>query len=172
MENILYLIIGLSIILFFLLIILGIVIIKTSKISRDKNLRRCPTCGQILEPEWNRCPFCAEDKKENLIDKRIPDLEPIGYILVKSGNERGNIYKISKNRIKIGSGDFNDIVIKDKNVLPEHCEIELRDKKFYIKDLNSEGKTKVNGKIISESELKENDEIMISNYVFTLKVLE
>lgn len=175
MENLIYIIIGLSFILLVLFTILIILLLKNKSSLSDINLKEkvCPTCGQILEPTWVRCPFCADDIKNS--EKKletIPSIQPIGYLLIKTGPNRGDIYKISKTKITIGSGNYNDIVIHDNSVSPQHCIIEFKDNKFFVVDQNSYLGTKLNNRTIKISELSDNDEITIGTNIFVFRILE
>lgn len=69
MDLILYAIIADLIILFILFIMLIIALIgQKSPVAHthqiDPSTRRCATCGQILEQDWKRCPFCGGSEKE------------------------------------------------------------------------------------------------------------
>ncbi len=174
MNILLYGIIITASILFILVILLIISIVQSKTIRQPVAERRCPTCGQILEPEWNRCPFCAEpvEAKTYPSTETIPELPPIGYLIVKSGADRGKIYKIEKSKITIGSGNYNDIIIKDNTVSPQHAKIWMADKKFFITDIHSQAGTKVNNRVVEQTEIYDNDVITIGNNVFVFKVLE
>jgi len=85
MNYLLYGIIATASILFILIILLIITLFKTKRaVSFESTERRCPTCGQVLEPEWNRCPFCAtEIPKTYPTTETIPNLPPIGIFNYK-----------------------------------------------------------------------------------------
>ncbi|MBN1897497.1 MAG: FHA domain-containing protein [Spirochaetes bacterium] len=159
----------------FVLIILLILSLAGSKTARLKETEiRCNTCGQILEPNWNRCPFCAEVSTSKTFPstETIPDLPPVGYLIVKSGIDRGKIFKVEKDSVTIGNGNYNDVIIKDNSVSPQHARITLNNKKFSITDLNSHGGTKVNNRVTENAEIFDNDAITIGDNIFIFKILE
>lgn len=70
MDLILYAIIADLVILFVLFIMLIVTLIsQKSPLGPSRQteppVRRCATCGQILEQDWKRCPFCGGPEKEN-----------------------------------------------------------------------------------------------------------
>lgn len=65
MNYLLYAIIANVIVLFVLIIVLIIFLVR-SRCSLSTSLKkRCPTCGQILELAWKRCPFCTDMEKKS-----------------------------------------------------------------------------------------------------------
>ncbi len=178
MNYLVYGIISVASFFFILIIFLIVSLLKNRNINTYKEQYvppRCPTCGQILEPDWNRCPFCMDSLQPAKIyhtDRTTLDAVSIGYLIVKTGANRGQIYKIEKNQIQIGNGNQNDIIISDNNVSPQHAKIWLADKKFFINDLHSKNGTKVNNRIIDQGELYDNDLIDIADNFFTFKILD
>jgi len=178
-DYLLYSIIGVAAFLFILVVILIVALFRNKNIILQRAEqyvpRRCPTCGQILEPGWNRCPSCTEvvgPSKIHPAERSTPGILPIGYLLVKAGADRGRIYKIVNNSITVGSGNQNDIIINDSRISPQHLRIWSADKKFYIQDLQSEHGTKVNNRIIGQAELYDNDLIEIADNAFVFKTLD
>ncbi len=177
MDYLLLGIISVATLLFLLIALLLILLLKNKNILKPEgqsSQQRCTTCGQILEEDWMRCPFCTdstEQAKTYHIDKTIHIL-PIGYLIVKTGADRGKIYRIDKDQINIGKGNQNDIIIEDNNVSPQHAKILYTDKKFIINNLHSQEGTKVNNKLIEQIELYDNDVIEIANNFFVFKILD
>jgi len=135
---------------------------------------KCPTCGQILEPEWNRCPFCSEPLHSGQSTSREPvadNFNPIGYLMIKTGPDRGKSFRIDNNVLYIGSGNQNDIVINDNKVAQRHSKIWGANNKFFIQDLQSDQGTKVNNNFIEQVELYDNDLIEITGHFFIFKIL-
>lgn len=178
MNYLLYGIVSIATFLFVLIIILVISLLKKNDTQTGKEEyapRRCPTCGQILEGDWNRCPFCMDnlgDMKTYHTEKTIPNIMPIGYLLVKTGADRGKIYRIEENQIRIGSGNQNDIIINDENISPQHSKIHFSDNSFFINDLHSQQGTKVNNRSIDKQQLYDNDVIELANNFFVFKILD
>ncbi|MBU1077795.1 MAG: FHA domain-containing protein [Spirochaetes bacterium] len=179
MNYLLYGIIGVASFLFLLITVLVITLLKNNKTvySDDHTAppRQCPTCGQILEGDWNRCPFCMgslDNAKKQRSDKMIPHIPHIGYLIVKTGTDRGKVYCIDKNRVAIGSSNQNDIIINDDNISLQHAKIWFDNNKFYIHDLNSKTGTKVNNRFVERRELYDNDLIDLANNFFVFKILD
>ncbi len=133
--------------------------------------RRCPTCGQLLEPEWVRCPFCAEEVQKVYSPPDTHNIKPVGLLITKTGVERGNVYKIEKEMVTIGSSSSSDIVIKDDEISPHHAVLNYYNGQFLIKDISNVG-TKVNGKYIQETTLNDNDLIQIGPVEFIFKKID
>ncbi len=174
-----YGIIGVSAFLIILILTLIITLLKNRNNITERTdqyiASRCPTCGQILEHEWNRCPFCMDiiDRSRTYPDHQVvPGDIPIGYLMNKAGPERGRICKIENRPIIIGSGKENDIIINDSRISPQHLKIWPADRKFYIQDLKSGQGTRVNNRMIDQTELYDNDLIEVVNNFFIFKVLD
>lgn len=165
--------------LFILIIILIIELLKKREIAPEIMEQyvpiKCQNCGQILEADWNRCPFCMDIiEKPKIYAKQtaVPHDLPIGYLIVKTGIDRGKIYRIDNNVITIGSGNQNDIIIDDAKISPQHLKIWSSNRKFYIQDLQSQLGTRVNNRVIDKIELYDNDLIEVANNLFLFKVLD
>lgn len=174
-----YGIIVVSIFLFIFILALIITLLRNRNViiqGTEQYLpQHCNTCGQILEQDWKRCPFCMDiiDKSKGYSQgTTISGNFPIGYLMVKTGSDRGKIYKIENNSITIGSGNQNDIIINDNRVSIQHLKIWFTDRKFYVQDLKSQQGTKVNNRLIDQIELYDNDVIEAVNNVFIFKVLD
>jgi pSer/pThr/pTyr-binding forkhead associated (FHA) protein len=76
-------------------------------------------------------------------------------------------YTISKT-LSIGRQDKNGIVIKDPFISSIHAQIELRDKKSFLRDLGSKNGTFLNGNRIDNGEvlLNDGDKILIGQVEF------
>ncbi|MBE6047976.1 MAG: type VII secretion protein EssC, partial [Clostridium sp.] len=73
-------------------------------------------------------------------------------------------------KIKIGSGKNNNIIIDSKVIKKNHAEILSKNYKYFLKDLDSEYGTFLNGRQINEKvELKDNDFIILGGYKFLFK---
>ncbi|MCK4797716.1 MAG: FHA domain-containing protein, partial [Spirochaetes bacterium] len=76
----------------------------------------------------------------------------------------GKEFFIKKNIITLGRDKNNDVaIIKNSFVSRKHCQINFRDNKYFVEDLNSQNGTYVNGELIEAPvELKNNDTITLS----------
>ncbi len=182
MDYINYLWYGIIIIsgfLFILIVVLLATVFKNKSIFSQDMARytsgKCPTCGQILEQDWNRCPFCMDNLERQGIPTARGDVSgsfPIGHLIIKAGPDRGRIYKLDNRPITMGSSNQNDIIINDSSVSSRHLKIWFTDKTFFIQDLKSDQGTRVNNRVIDQVELYDNDLIEAGNYCFIFRVLE
>jgi pSer/pThr/pTyr-binding forkhead associated (FHA) protein len=179
MNYLWYGIISVSLFLILLIVILIIALFKNRNSYNSEQeqyaANRCSTCGQILDSEWSNCPFCTDElkqKENNIPPSGNTNNQPIGYLMVKSGANRGQVYKIDNSNVDIGNNNRNDIIINDARVSSQHVKIWLQDKKFFVQDLNSQAGTRVNNRVIDRMELKDNDQIDIVSNLFIFKVLE
>lgn len=87
------------------------------------------------------------------------------FLIVIKGANIGSTFVLNKvGHIIIGRGEECDFRILDLMVSRKHCQIEKRDNKFYITDLNSTNRTKLNGKVIyGGRKIKIDDIIEIGN---------
>ena len=67
--------------------------------------------------------------------------------------------------IRIGSGSFNDIVINNKEALPEHCHIIFDKEGFHVYRVNRDAVVYINGKEMENryADIKKGDEIRIGD---------
>lgn len=72
-------------------------------------------------------------------------------------------------KLLIGRRSSCDIKLDFPNVSSHHCELELRDGYWYIRDLGSSNGIKVNGERCSDSPLTPGDEISIAKHTFRIE---
>ncbi|MEE9501320.1 MAG: adenylate/guanylate cyclase domain-containing protein [Candidatus Aminicenantaceae bacterium] len=70
-------------------------------------------------------------------------------------------FPLNKDKVVIGRNEDNDIVLPDPLASRHHVQIKKEKKGYVLKDLGSHNGTKVNGKLIQEVRLKEQDKIQI-----------
>ncbi len=80
--------------------------------------------------------------------------------IVKSDGRIQN-FSIMKDVITLGRGQDNDVVLPDHSVSRNHARLTKTKKGYQIADLGSFNGTKVNGKSVQSTLLKDNDEIKI-----------
>ena len=91
-------------------------------------------------------------------------------IIFKKGERAGESQQFSPPGIFIGSEPDNDIQFSSKDISPYHSEIFFKENNWYLKEKESSGDTKINGKIISETTLlKSGDLIHITAEAFQVK---
>ena len=72
-------------------------------------------------------------------------------------------YDIKKDEFSFGRNSINDISLNNDYISRNHCKIFFKNNKYYIKDLNSQNGTFLNGILLkTAAELKENDIIKLS----------
>ncbi|TME36844.1 MAG: hypothetical protein E6I57_12990, partial [Chloroflexi bacterium] len=57
---------------------------------RTRLKRVCPSCGKLIRPEWNICPYCAKD-----FDERDWTVHPGGRSAATASGARDATEKIS-----------------------------------------------------------------------------
>ncbi len=75
-------------------------------------------------------------------------------------------YSLGGQRVLLGRGVTNQIVVEDKSVSRVHAQIEPFNGRHRIKDLSSTNGVFINGKRISEAELHHRDQLRIGNALF------
>ena len=79
------------------------------------------------------------------------------FLKVISGREEGMEFPINNKTVTIGRDVKCDIRLTDEHVSNKHCQIVFRHDHFTAIDLGSLNKTKVNGTIYVQKNLKHND---------------
>lgn len=91
-------------------------------------------------------------------------------ILIDAENITGKkTFTLSKRKIKIGRGVYNEVSIDQSSISGSHAVIEYKEGSFYLEDQKSMNKTRINGDEIvpySPKKLKSGDEIMFDIYKF------
>jgi Inner membrane component of T3SS, cytoplasmic domain len=102
-----------------------------------------------------------------------PKGELAGWLVVMSGEQKGEDFRVREGQNSIGSGFESDIVIKDSAVSGKHASVRCRDKKFLLTDLDSSNGTYLNDgpDAISMEELHDNDTIRIGTTLIKVKML-
>lgn len=87
--------------------------------------------------------------------------------LVPTGG--GDAIPLLKAKLLIGRRDECDIMLRFPNVSSHHCELELMDGYWHIRDLNSSNGIKVNGVRCDSNWLLPGDEVAIARHRFEVK---
>jgi DNA-binding NtrC family response regulator len=72
-------------------------------------------------------------------------------LVVVAGPDRGLEKEIEATRISIGTSSKNDLKLNDHTVSRRHCEIAVRNERYYLRDLESTNGTEVNGTPVVEA---------------------
>ncbi len=86
-------------------------------------------------------------------------------LLVKTGEKKGLVHRLSDKNTSIGRDPSNMIVLPDRRVSRSHARIVLRKKDYIIEDLNSTNGTLVNESAVTKQTLKVGDEIRLGSTV-------
>ena len=78
----------------------------------------------------------------------------------------GDTIPLIKETLLIGRRESCDIVLRFSNVSSQHCQLELHQGYWYIRDLNSKNGTRVNNVKISEHLLKPGDELRVAKHKY------
>src|SRR3954463_12235691 len=87
--------------------------------------------------------------------------------LVPTGG--GDPIPLLKSKLLIGRRDECDITLRFPNVSSHHCELELVEGYWQIRDLNSSNGIKVNGVRCPQNWLLPGDEVSIARHKFEIK---
>jgi diguanylate cyclase (GGDEF)-like protein len=85
------------------------------------------------------------------------------YIIFLSGPLMGKMHLLEEGTIVLGRVAEVDLPINDLGISRKHCAIEFRGGKALLKDFGSTNGTFLNGKRVTEAELREGDKIQISS---------
>ena len=80
----------------------------------------------------------------------------------------GDTIPLKSEKLLVGRRSRCDICLRVKNVSSHHCELELRDGYWYVRDLGSSNGVKVNGIRIDQKCLLPGDELMIAKLAFNI----
>src|SRR5258705_5226448 len=76
-----------------------------------------------------------------------------------------------KHELSVGRTEGNDLVLNHPSVSRKHARFEARNGKWWIIDLKSTNGVKVNGNLITESQLNAGDKILVGSVQLDLKAL-
>ena len=89
----------------------------------------------------------------------LGELHPVGG---------GDPIPLLKPILTIGRRESSDIVLRFPNVSGNHCELELVDGYWHVRDLDSRNGTKVNGERVKKHRLDPDDKLYVARHVFEI----
>ena len=93
-----------------------------------------------------------------------PDAQPAAACLVVlSGSNVGEMYRIEKDQVVIGRGDKVDLRLVDDGISREHVRISKDEGRIVLEDLGSTNGTYCNGRRVERHPLTEGDKILIGS---------
>jgi pSer/pThr/pTyr-binding forkhead associated (FHA) protein len=78
-----------------------------------------------------------------------PSEPPLGFLLVKGGQRKGERIGIRTPVVNIGRADYNDISLPDPSVSSSHAKLQLREGVWMLADLGSTNGTRVDGEPVT-----------------------
>ncbi|MDI3538303.1 MAG: hypothetical protein PWP12_219 [Bacillota bacterium] len=84
-------------------------------------------------------------------------------LAVIRGPDEGAVFALWGEKIYVGRRETNHIVLHDRGVSRVHLELTWKGEKLFLKDLGSLNGTWVNGRPVSETELKPGDQITLGS---------
>ena len=87
-------------------------------------------------------------------------------VLIPCGG--GDTIPLTRSKLLVGRRSQCDICLRFKTVSSHHCELELRDGYWHIRDLGSSNGVKVNGMRVESESLMPGDEVMIARQAFNI----
>jgi adenylate cyclase len=81
----------------------------------------------------------------------------------------GDVIPLQAKKLLVGRRSHCDIKLDFPNVSSHHCELELRDGYWFVRDLGSSNGVKVNGERCEDSVLMPGDEIGIAKHSFRIE---
>lgn len=84
-------------------------------------------------------------------------------VMVLEGPLKGQSVELAQPATRIGRREDNDWVLSDSSVSSAHCEIEIRDGNFILRDLGSTNGSRVNNEPVSEHVLYRNDILQLGD---------
>lgn len=96
------------------------------------------------------------------IPRQRPTREPqTATLTVVAGKQHGERYQLPPERVRLGRGLDNQIVLDDSRISRHHAEIYVRGNEWYLRDLGSTNGTYVNGYGVRERALESGDRVSL-----------
>ena len=86
----------------------------------------------------------------------------LGQLLVIAGPDQGRVFPLQEGKsLSVGRGQNTETRLKDPQLSRVHCQVTIEGRKIVLLDSGSTSGTLVNGKRVSQQELKPGDVIQI-----------
>ena len=83
------------------------------------------------------------------------------YIIVMSGQNVGEMYKVTSDQITLGRGGGADVRLVDEGISRFHCRLQVAGDDVFVEDLKSRNGTFVNGERITQRKLEDGDKFQL-----------
>jgi hypothetical protein len=161
--------------------------------EQKRGLVPCPYCEYInkpkkatassdlgglgIDPSKTMLTFTEGETKnegsavQKIIQGKIPRLPATKtwVLAVVDGEDKGKRFLLNKPVIRIGRKEA-DLALRDPEVSREHCVIQIYDELVIVRDSKSANGTLVNGFLVKEDLLKNQDQIRVGNSVLQLSI--
>ncbi len=94
-----------------------------------------------------------------------------GKLTVIHGTDQGRTISVRKTKVSIGRSQRCTLCLQDTKISGNHCEIELSEEQFWIKDLGSTNGTLVNQQPVSRIALKHEDTILLGKTILKFEII-
>ena len=81
----------------------------------------------------------------------------------------GDPIPLLKKSLLVGRRESCDIVLRFSNVSAQHCELNINDGFWYVRDLNSRNGVKVNGNRVTEKRIDPGDTLSIAKHTYQVQ---
>ncbi len=133
--------------------------------------------GMGIDPNQTMLNYIEGERKsdgsavQNMIQGKTPSLpsEKSWILTILEGDDKGKRFLLSKPVIRIGRKEV-ELVLRDPEVSRQQCVIQIYGETAIIRDLKSANGTLVNGFVVKEDLLKNNDQIRVGNTVFQISL--
>lgn len=132
------------------------------KSQQDSGSRPCPKCKRQMMPDWNQCLFCGANPAFEAGKPAI-----LHFV---SGPFIEQAVVLNKPVVTIGSGEGNDVVIKDPSVSRKHVGIRKVEGGYEVADFGSTNGVFVNGDRMPKKKLTVGDIIRVGNVEMVFRV--
>jgi hypothetical protein len=107
-----------------------------------------------------------------VVPRKTDERRLVGWVVVLSGEQEGQDFRVREGRNVIGKGAKADVIIRDAYLSEKHALLEFRDDAFRITDLESKHGTLVNEKHVEgETPLVNDDVIRLGHTELKFKAL-
>lgn len=96
----------------------------------------------------------------------MANVEQFGELIPKGA---GDPIPLLKKNLLIGRRESCDICLRFGNISAHHCEMTLEGGYWFVKDLNSQNGTRVNGYRVTKRRLDPNDVLTVAKYQYEIK---
>jgi len=90
-------------------------------------------------------------------------------LLIYDDQKNEKVYTFDKPLVRLGRNINNDICLESISISRNHAVFTVKEDGVYIRDNNSKNGVIVNNKRVQEAKLKDNDKIIVGNYVIYFK---